>query len=457
MSLELRVLNGTRAGEREQFDKAVVTIGRHAMSDLRFDPHAELDVSSRHAEITRSGGTWTIRDEGSTNGTYVNGERLTGERRLSEGDLVSLGVNGPRIEVRGVAGIGDAPPTALHPVTPSSSAIPVPPTPRLDTNVRVAVAVREQTKGLKRAMIAGGGLLLVAGVTAFLLYQKSASAREAGLMAAITQAESTLKVLQVQLASARPGDSAYVAALRSELEARKKDVDAAKKSGSVTELSKRMAQTTAISQMDVSRVVELNDAAVAMTASDFDGKIIAGTAFGITKSGLLVTNRHVVKNEAGVVAQRMAVIYANTKVWLPAKIVRMSDDDDLALVQVDVPGTYPMVAGVSRAGATAKVGAPVALIGYPGATDTPMEGTGTKITARTTSNLGTVSKRLDDVLQIDAYAGHGSSGSPVFDAQGHVVGVIWGGDAESRGRIVYAVPAQRIAAFLGADGAGVLR
>ena len=135
----------------------------------------------------------------------------------------------------------------------------------------------------------------------------------------------------------------------------------------------------------------------------------------------------------------------------------MSDDDDLALVQIEVPGTYPIVAGVSRAGALAKVGAPVTSIGYPGATDTPMEGTGTKVIARTTSTLGTVSKRLDDVLQIDSYAGHGSSGSPVFDTQGNVVGVIWGGDAESRGRIVYAVPAQRLAAFLGADAATILR
>ena len=61
------------------------------------------------------------------------------------------------------------------------------------------------------------------------------------------------------------------------------------------------------------------------------------------------------------------------------------------------------------------------------------------------------------MLQIDSYAGHGSSGSPVFDATGTVVGVIWGGDKESSGRIVYAVPAQRISAFIGADGAGIVR
>jgi hypothetical protein len=39
----------------------------------------------------------------------------------------------------------------------------------------------------------------------------------------------------------------------------------------------------------------------------------------------------------------------------------------------------------------------------------------------------------------------------------HVVGMIWGGDRESQGRIVYAVPAQRIAAFIAADVPAILR
>jgi hypothetical protein len=39
----------------------------------------------------------------------------------------------------------------------------------------------------------------------------------------------------------------------------------------------------------------------------------------------------------------------------------------------------------------------------------------------------------------------------VFDVHGDVVGVIYGGEAESQGRIVYAVPAERLAAFLGSS------
>ena len=96
-------------------------------------------------------------------------------------------------------------------------------------------------------------------------------------------------------------------------------------------------------------------------------------------------------------------------------------------------------------------------LGYPLANDTPMEGKGLEITARTTATGAMVSKRLDSVLQLDSYSGHGASGSPLFDASGSVVGVIYGGVAESGGRIVLAVPAQRLAAFLARDVAGILR
>ena len=135
--------------------------------------------------------------------------------------------------------------------------------------------------------------------------------------------------------------------------------------------------------------------------------------------------------------------------------MRTSDSDDLALIQLDEPGRHPVVAGVSRTGLAAQVGAPIVSIGYPHAVDTPMEGAGLRVTARTTTAAGMVSKLLADVMQIDSYAGKGSSGSPVFDARGDVVGVVFGGAPESGGRIVYAVPALRVAAFLGPELATV--
>jgi len=55
-------------------------------------------ASGQHARV-ESGldGTWVV-DLGSTNGTYVNGERLEGRRRLHEGDLVQVGDTELRFE-----------------------------------------------------------------------------------------------------------------------------------------------------------------------------------------------------------------------------------------------------------------------------------------------------------------------------------------------------------------------
>jgi S1-C subfamily serine protease len=68
-----------------------------------------------------------------------------------------------------------------------------------------------------------------------------------------------------------------------------------------------------------------------------------------------------------------------------------------------------------------------------------------------------VSKLLADTLQFDAFAAPGSSGSAVFDARGFVVGVLFGGQTESNGRIVYAVPSDKLAAQMPAEGTAIVR
>jgi SARP family transcriptional regulator, regulator of embCAB operon len=67
-----------------------VTIGRRADCDLAL-PWDE-QVSRVHARLERVAGDWTVRDDGlSRNGTWVNGERLHGSRRLIGGDTVRVG------------------------------------------------------------------------------------------------------------------------------------------------------------------------------------------------------------------------------------------------------------------------------------------------------------------------------------------------------------------------------
>ncbi len=48
-------------------------------------------VSRAHAELRLQGGVWVLRDLGSTNGTTVNGRRVTGSAVVRDGDQVSFG------------------------------------------------------------------------------------------------------------------------------------------------------------------------------------------------------------------------------------------------------------------------------------------------------------------------------------------------------------------------------
>jgi hypothetical protein len=67
-----------------------VTLGRRHEADVSmpWDP----EMSRLHAELERRAGEWTICDDGfSQNGTWVNGLRLAGRRRLADGDLLKVG------------------------------------------------------------------------------------------------------------------------------------------------------------------------------------------------------------------------------------------------------------------------------------------------------------------------------------------------------------------------------
>src|SRR3954462_7543415 len=83
---------------REQILSAGSTIGREGCDVNLMDP----EVSRRHAAIRDQGGSLGIEDLGSTNGTYVNGTRITVLTVLSDGDEVRLG--NTVWSIRGAAG-----------------------------------------------------------------------------------------------------------------------------------------------------------------------------------------------------------------------------------------------------------------------------------------------------------------------------------------------------------------
>jgi len=67
-----------------------ITVGRDMATDICI--HWDPQVSSTHAELERIADDWALIDDGlSTNGTFVNGDRLQGRRRLRDGDALRFG------------------------------------------------------------------------------------------------------------------------------------------------------------------------------------------------------------------------------------------------------------------------------------------------------------------------------------------------------------------------------
>src|SRR6266508_2389643 len=102
LGLRLAIIEGNDAGREIPLEGEVV-VGRSPDADVVV---SDEEVSTRHASFVESDGVASVEDLGSTNGTLVNGERLTERRELAEGDRVRLGAT--VLEVR-----GDAPATSV--------------------------------------------------------------------------------------------------------------------------------------------------------------------------------------------------------------------------------------------------------------------------------------------------------------------------------------------------------
>src|SRR5262252_8556647 len=65
-----------------------LSVGRAPDSDVRLDG---LQISNRHARFVRTNGSVAVEDTGSTNGVYVNGERISGRRPVQLADVIQIG------------------------------------------------------------------------------------------------------------------------------------------------------------------------------------------------------------------------------------------------------------------------------------------------------------------------------------------------------------------------------
>ena len=85
-------------GRSELLGSGGATLGRSREADIVLD---DVNVSRKHAEVRPSGGSWIVRDLGSTNGVKVNGRRLDPARpqSLKRGDVIELGTSRATFEL----------------------------------------------------------------------------------------------------------------------------------------------------------------------------------------------------------------------------------------------------------------------------------------------------------------------------------------------------------------------
>ena len=109
---------------KEHMPQPGTTIGREGCDINIADP----EVSRNHATLRSEGGAVAIEDLGSTNGTYVNGERISGLRTLAEGDEVRLGNTVWKLQAAAQkTAVADAPAAPAPPQVTAARQVPVEP------------------------------------------------------------------------------------------------------------------------------------------------------------------------------------------------------------------------------------------------------------------------------------------------------------------------------------------
>jgi RsiW-degrading membrane proteinase PrsW (M82 family) len=155
--LTLTIESGSCAGRSLELESGRLVIGRDASCGLRLEETTE--VSRRHASVTQEPGGLVLADEGSTNGTYLNGARIE-RAALQDGDVIRLGHQGPRLRAA-VAAVQAAPAQVVATRLPA-------PRPLLDQSLYDPM----RDKGRRyspSALVVGIGMLAAGGVLGLLV------------------------------------------------------------------------------------------------------------------------------------------------------------------------------------------------------------------------------------------------------------------------------------------------
>jgi len=186
------------------------------------------------------------------------------------------------------------------------------------------------------------------------------------------------------------------------------------------------AAPTAAPAFSASRIFRERSPGVVTVFAYFGGTGAQGSGFVVSAAGTILTNAHVITN-AGETTGRVSpasTVYVEfpDRDRVAAEIVGWDVFDDVGVLRIDpqAHALQPLPLGRSR---QVVVGQPVAAIGSPlGNADSLAIGVVSAV-GRSIAALTAPSFQLTDAIQTDAPIAHGSSGGPLLDASGRVIGI----------------------------------
>jgi len=456
-------LTGGRAGQTVVVEKSYAMLGRAPQADVRFGPDHDLPVSGRHAAVVFRDGDWILRDLASTNGTFVNGERIKGEHQINDQDLIRLGDGGPMLRF-GVVHEGWRPSagqvvvpaepvdevvevTRAIPRTPPSTAVPASPGDE-GRFVAPVTATRQRAPWVAAFLV-----VTVLGSLGGLAMWKARANRGAVDAKAVllAQADSLFATLEAigrrdtRIRGALDGAKAETARLRSRIRRAPRDQQVlAPLRDSLDRLTTSFGRLAAAAALDAQQIARTNEPALALVEATFeDGTRRVASAFSARRRGgslVYVTVQDLLSDTAG--HRAVTITVQPTGAATPLRTQALAAQVALNVAILEVPrgtdaGTPPTLA---KDVGSALVGQASVMVGYPSARPGPDAAVPAQATA-----LAAVSIASDKLLQLEPLGGALAPGSPVFDRAGVVIGMLL--PATGAGQL-NAVPAPAIAAFL---------
>ncbi len=201
------------------------------------------------------------------------------------------------------------------------------------------------------------------------------------------------------------------------------------------------AKLRAIRATDFAGMAQQNQGAVGLITVALGGSYYDGTGFVISPDGYMLTNWHVVADSTHAQPDTIWVTMADQSLGRFADVVATSNERDVALIKIRGYQGAALTA-IDWKGTKARQGEPAALIGYPAGSGFARDRASV---VRTSMTAGILSRVTADLIQFDGMTTGGSSGSPVFNADGEVISVHRAGLRQGPGfalsvPVKYAIP-----------------